>query len=65
MTNKREKNCSITKHTFRTLKERLNQIFEALNELSSFHGNWANELVKKLKDEIERLRPQIKHYFGY
>ncbi|EKN5064506.1 hypothetical protein EFV59_15900 [Yersinia enterocolitica] len=65
MTNRSKKNCSITKHTYRTLKERLNQIFEALNELRSFHENWSKELIKKLEDEIERLRPQIKYYFGY
>lgn len=58
-------NFSFTKHTFQTLKERLNQIFEALNQLHSFHGNWAKELVKKLEDEIERLRPQIEYYFGF
>ncbi|WP_249717909.1 hypothetical protein [Proteus faecis] len=55
---------SITKHSWQTLKERLNQIYKALKELYSFRGNWTKDIIKKLEDELERLRPQIEFYFG-
>lgn len=54
--------CTI--HTLETLKERLKQIDKALKELRSFHGDWQKDLIKRLEDELERLRPQIENYFG-
>lgn len=55
---------SITKHSWQTLKERLYQIRKALKELYSFHGDWTKDIIKKLEDELKRLRPQIELYFG-
>lgn len=64
MTKQSNKNFSITKHTWLTLKKRLNQIDQASKELRRFYGDWTKDLIKGLEDELERLRPRIKRYFG-
>lgn len=47
--------CSITKHSVKTLKDRLDQIDKALKELRGYHGAWALPLIRSLVEERERI----------